>query len=92
MSSAGTGPLEAGEDNGPDSRGELPGQYSCPRCGNDYRWKRNLTRHLAKECGKEPAFQCHSCDYRSKHKQHMLRHIASKHPKQSDNGDPLSLS
>ncbi|XP_034249731.1 longitudinals lacking protein, isoforms A/B/D/L-like [Thrips palmi] len=64
---------------------EFRGEFSCPRCGKDYRWKRNLTRHLSKECGKEPAFQCHSCDYRSKHKQHMLRHIASRHAEQ----DPL---
>ncbi|KAK7573646.1 hypothetical protein V9T40_010837 [Parthenolecanium corni] len=44
------------------------GCYSCPRCHNSYRWKKNLTRHLKLECGKEPTLQCPLCPLRTKHK------------------------
>ncbi|KAK3915489.1 Zinc finger and SCAN domain-containing protein 10 [Frankliniella fusca] len=35
--------------------------HACPQCEKTYRWRRNLTRHLNFECGKEPRFRCPSC-------------------------------
>lgn len=57
-----------------------PGRFPCPRCGNAYRWKGNLTAHLRVECGKEPQQQCPHCPTRFKHKSHLKRHIRRFHP------------
>ncbi|XP_034250888.1 zinc finger protein 771-like [Thrips palmi] len=35
-------------------------------CGRWFRYRSSLYRHLKYECGKEPAFQCHLCTFRTK--------------------------
>ncbi|PSN32902.1 hypothetical protein C0J52_13322 [Blattella germanica] len=55
------------------------GSFKCERCGNCYTYKKNLSRHVKLECGKEPQFQCPFCPKKTKHKNHMLRHVRSQH-------------
>ncbi|KAJ8894851.1 hypothetical protein PR048_000158 [Dryococelus australis] len=57
-----------------------PGAYRCARCGNLYRWKKNLSSHRRLECGKEPQHQCPFCTHRTKHRSSLTKHIARLHP------------
>ncbi|KAJ4427494.1 hypothetical protein ANN_25142 [Periplaneta americana] len=56
-----------------------PGSFPCTRCGKVYNWRGNLLRHMRLECGKAPQFQCTYCPYMTKHKNHLQRHITSRH-------------
>lgn len=60
----------------------------CTGCGREYRYRRNLVRHINLECGKEPRFQCPACPYAAKHKNHIQSHIATKH---KDRGELYGL-
>ena len=62
-----------------DSSLILGSLFICYTCGKTYRWKRGLDRHTKNECGKDPQFSCPHCDYRSKHKSHVRRHIRNRH-------------
>lgn len=61
----------------PPSR--MPGAFKCPGCGKSYWYKKTMLRHLRLECGKEPQFQCPYCPHRAKQKNHLVKHIASRH-------------
>jgi hypothetical protein len=61
----------------PPSR--IPGAFKCPGCGKSYWYKKTMLRHLRLECGKEPQFQCPYCPHRAKQKNHLVKHIASRH-------------
>ncbi|XP_069702168.1 longitudinals lacking protein, isoforms H/M/V-like isoform X22 [Periplaneta americana] len=61
----------------PPSR--IPGAFKCPGCGKCYWYKKTMLRHLRLECGKEPQFQCPYCPHRAKQKNHLVKHIASRH-------------
>ncbi|GFG35033.1 hypothetical protein Cfor_07636, partial [Coptotermes formosanus] len=63
--------------NGSSSVG--PGSFPCTRCGKVYNWRGNLLRHMRLECGKAPQFQCSYCPYETKHKNHLQRHVTSRH-------------
>lgn len=54
--------------------------HRCEVCGRGYRHRENLKRHIRVECGKEAQFYCMYCDYKSKHKHDLLRHIKCRHP------------
>jgi hypothetical protein len=56
-----------------------PGSFPCTRCGKVYNWRGNLLRHMRLECGKAPQFQCSYCPYETKHKNHLQRHMTSRH-------------
>lgn len=56
-----------------------PGSFPCTRCGKVYNWRGNLLRHMRLECGKAPQFQCSYCPYETKHKNHLQRHVTSRH-------------
>ena len=56
-----------------------PGSFPCTRCGKVYNWRGNLLRHMRLECGKDPQFQCSYCPYMTKHKNHLLRHVKTRH-------------
>jgi uncharacterized C2H2 Zn-finger protein len=58
-----------------------PSNFQCTACGNVYKYKRSLLRHIRLECGKEPQFQCPGCPLRFKHRNHLIRHATSKHHK-----------
>lgn len=51
--------------------------HRCHKCDRQFKHKKVLARHL-RECGQEPKFQCPLCSYKSKRKEHMRHHLASK--------------
>jgi hypothetical protein len=61
----------------PPSR--MPGTFKCPGCNKSYWYKKTMLRHLRLECGKEPQFQCPYCAHRAKQKNHLVKHVASRH-------------
>ncbi|KAJ9596796.1 hypothetical protein L9F63_012177, partial [Diploptera punctata] len=58
---------------------KVPGAFKCPGCGKSYWYKKTMLRHLRLECGKEPQFHCPYCPHRAKQKNHLVKHIASRH-------------
>ncbi|CAL4061025.1 unnamed protein product, partial [Meganyctiphanes norvegica] len=56
----------------------------CNRCGRLYKTRKGLKHHIKNECGVEPRFQCHHCDWKFKQKAHLLRHVARKHSVQRE--------
>jgi hypothetical protein len=63
--------------SGPSSFG--PGSFPCTKCGKVYNWRGNLLRHMRLECGKAPQFHCSYCPYMTKHKNHLQRHMMTRH-------------
>lgn len=60
--------------------------FVCPNCGNRYKHKHHLKRHIEVECGKEPKFKCPYCLHRTKYKDSLIKHIGALHPdKNTDN-------
>ena len=57
----------------------ISGTFNCPDCGKSYLYKKTMSRHIRLECGKEPQFHCPNCPYRAKQKNHLVKHIASRH-------------
>jgi len=56
------------------------GRYKCKRCERaSYTKKYNLYRHLRVECGVLPNHSCHCCDYRTKHKGSLKKHLLAVH-------------
>ena len=55
--------------------------FQCTACGNGYKYRRSLLRHIRLECGKEPQFQCPACPLKFKHRNHLVRHASTKHHK-----------
>jgi len=53
--------------------------FPCLQCGNKYRHRQNLVRHIKYECGKEPQFCCPFCTNRYRQKSKLLGHIERKH-------------
>ena len=53
--------------------------FPCFQCGNKYRHRQNLMRHIKYECGKEPQFCCPFCTNRYRQKSKLLGHIDRKH-------------
>lgn len=49
------------------------------RCGRSYSYRSGLLQHRLHECGKEPAFACTICPYKSKLKYNLRRHVLVKH-------------
>lgn len=54
-------------------------RYTCPTCEKAYNARRNLTRHINLECGKQPRFSCPYCDYKNYRRNEIKKHIQSKH-------------
>lgn len=54
-------------------------KFSCIKCNREYKYKRDLSRHVRIECGKEPRHQCPFCPLRTKHKGNLKAHIYNKH-------------
>lgn len=53
-------------------------RFACHKCGNTYKQKGHLTRHLNHECGMEPQYRCPRCPKRYRQntslKFHMYKH------------------
>ena len=56
-----------------------PACFPCNGCGNTYRHKRSLQKHVKLECGKEPQFHCPYCPMKMKQKGNLLKHIRKRH-------------
>lgn len=48
--------------------------YGCPQCGNVYKHKTSLYKHLKYECQKEKQFQCIYCMKKFARKGHLQSH------------------
>ncbi|XP_066991947.2 longitudinals lacking protein, isoforms H/M/V isoform X2 [Anabrus simplex] len=60
-----------------------PGKHSkphvCSACGKSYKVRKSLLFHLRHECGVEPAYKCHLCDFQTKRKESMTTHMVAIH-------------
>lgn len=65
--------------------------YKCPNCEKVYNARRNLTRHINSECGKQPRFACPYCEYRNYRRNEIKKHVNSKHNISWDNSDVLDV-
>ncbi|KAJ9596801.1 hypothetical protein L9F63_012182, partial [Diploptera punctata] len=55
------------------------GVFPCMGCGNIYRHKRSLQKHIRLECGKEPQFHCPYCPMKMKQKGNLQKHVRKQH-------------
>ncbi|XP_037811815.1 kinesin-related protein 6-like [Lucilia sericata] len=56
------------------------GDYmQCKHCKRFYKSVQKLQEHVRKYCLKEKKYKCVSCEYRSRRKDHVLRHARRKH-------------
>lgn len=53
--------------------------FGCKLCSRSYIHKRDLTRHLRYECGKEPQFKCDFCPYMAKLRKTVRKHMLVMH-------------
>ena len=51
----------------------------CKHCNRYYKSHQKLQEHVRKYCLKQKKFKCISCEYRSRRKDHVLRHSKRKH-------------
>lgn len=49
-------------------------------CGRTYKADKYLKHHQRWECGKEPSYRCTYCDFKSKRKEGLKRHMERRHP------------
>ncbi|KAF6202987.1 hypothetical protein GE061_003399 [Apolygus lucorum] len=55
-------------------------KFFCDSCSKVYYSQGGLYTHKRRECGKEPAYICSHCPYRTKHKHSLKFHVNSRHP------------
>lgn len=65
----------------PSPMNETP-ELQCPNCLRMYKTPAKLRAHMKKYCLKEKKYPCFFCDYRSKRRDHIRRHMASIHAEQ----------
>ncbi|KAI8426622.1 hypothetical protein MSG28_005402 [Choristoneura fumiferana] len=72
--------------------------YECVDCGNKYKHKGSLQRHIKYECRKQPSFKCPYCVYRAYQKHNLLLHerhlhkdLPEKHINVSMSGNPWTF-
>lgn len=65
--------------------------YKCLNCDKEYNARRNLTRHINSECGKEPKFTCPYCDYKNYRRNEFKKHLKSKHNISLDISDDMNV-
>ena len=53
--------------------------FDCPFCSKIFSFKSHLDRHLRTHTNERP-YPCPVCDHKAKHKNDILRHLASIHP------------
>ncbi|XP_036669095.1 longitudinals lacking protein, isoforms H/M/V isoform X10 [Drosophila suzukii] len=51
----------------------------CKHCNRYYKSHQKLQEHVRKYCLKQKKYKCMSCEYRSRRKDHVLRHAKRKH-------------
>lgn len=55
------------------------GFFQCGNCKKNYKHYQSLQGHRKYDCGKNPTFFCHLCDYTAKRKHHLQSHHSTKH-------------
>lgn len=55
------------------------GKFVCPNCDRVYNARRNLSRHVNLECGKEPQYKCDHCSYKNHRRNEIKKHLMKKH-------------
>uniref|UniRef100_A0A1B0B078 C2H2-type domain-containing protein n=1 Tax=Glossina palpalis gambiensis TaxID=67801 RepID=A0A1B0B078_9MUSC len=58
---------------------ERDAYMQCKHCKRFYKSVQKLQEHVRKYCLKEKKYKCVSCEYRSRRKDHVLRHAKRKH-------------
>lgn len=53
--------------------------FACKNCWKSYKNKASLQRHYKYDCGKESAFPCLYCSYRSKYRHNLTTHLYVMH-------------
>lgn len=53
--------------------------YCCPNCAKCYNARKNLARHINRECGKEPQYMCPYCQYKNHRRNEIKKHMRNKH-------------
>ena len=69
----------AGSGSGSGSILERDNYMQCKHCKRFYKSMQKLQEHVRKYCLKEKKYKCVSCEYRSRRKDHVLRHAKRKH-------------
>ncbi|XP_039284515.1 longitudinals lacking protein, isoforms A/B/D/L isoform X16 [Nilaparvata lugens] len=74
-------------DSGPKTRGcaTRGASHECRTCGKRYATSSGLGQHQRYECGQLPRFHCTVCNYRSKLKSNLKRHVAMTHLNRASN-------
>lgn len=54
-------------------------KYLCQKCGQKFSYTNSLKHHTDYVCGKPARFQCIHCDYRTKLKGNLKKHVLSQH-------------
>uniref|UniRef100_A0A6P7FX26 Longitudinals lacking protein, isoforms A/B/D/L-like n=1 Tax=Diabrotica virgifera virgifera TaxID=50390 RepID=A0A6P7FX26_DIAVI len=49
--------------------------FHCETCGRAYKYKHTLKSHIKYECQKDPKFFCLECDYKTKIKANLTKHM-----------------
>lgn len=58
---------------------EQDDQFKCPLCLRMYASMMKLKTHMRKYCIKEKKYKCYFCQYRSKRRDHVRRHMRCIH-------------
>ncbi|XP_033209970.1 longitudinals lacking protein, isoforms A/B/D/L-like [Belonocnema kinseyi] len=56
-------------------RKDPKGHYECDRCRRTYMHKKSFQRHKSYECDQAPRFDCNFCDYKSKRRHDLSKHM-----------------
>ena len=56
-------------------------EFRCEKCGRSYEQEKFLYRHAKYTCDAEVKFTCDSCDYETKYKGNLVKHIHRLHSK-----------
>ena len=54
-------------------RPKLP--FKCENCEKSYQAKNSLKKHVTYHCGIDPSLTCTKCDYVTKYKVSLIRHL-----------------
>ncbi|XP_057329564.1 longitudinals lacking protein-like isoform X10 [Microplitis mediator] len=60
----------------------IKSKFVCPNpnCNKSFEWKKNLSYHIKHQCEKPPRYKCPYCDYASKWRKDVERHVQTMHP------------
>ena len=54
--------------------------FPCEACGKIFSWPQSRANHCKYQCGKEPGLKCPDCDFKTKLKGSLIRHMRARHP------------